>query len=1415
MRVLAVCSDQTAGYDPQKEGKRSLADNPTADNSNVSASEVIGLVTTDAGIIADWIASDVAGDAVNVIFGTYQSGHRVADALKATGVTVSVLIADEAHRTAGLPRNRARDKSKREKADKPLRDFALCHDNDAFPARYRVYQTATPRVYGPEKVTSNRAEDWIVRSMDDETIFGVDLFRKSYVDAVRNGWLADYRIIAIGINDPAAYERANALANENPGKGRNPLTTSDYLRGLAFAMAMGGATRATKDDGSPINIKSCIAFLNTVDKSKTMAQMLQTDDVREWLAQWLNDNAPEVTAARYELEHVDASSNVTARDNAKNNLANAAADDAPPHGVTNVGIFGEGTDSPTLSAVAFLEQRKSPIDVIQAVGRAMRTAPGKQYGYIICPILIPPNADPEEWLKTSNQSEWPELGQILLALRAHDSRIEDELEDLLQLHLPKSPMWVHTFIAIGNEDLKIDYYEHAGGPGTAQEDVRRILKDDTPSGEVTEVASEVLARGDWPADGDEEPTQVITGKRTGEADGETELRIDSVPRDKADKGHDRGPVNPDKLAKLAEEMLNERAGTKVSSSPKEGRKRPTRAERTIQQALNLLEWDENANAIKMNLLARSGLTSDRVTRDLNLLEAGIKEAAHHLHQDDLRPVLDRHFGLDNLKPNKDKPRADGVTIGALLMMNAAMLHQRIANGRWMSRVDDLLAVANRTNVVEAIKRQWNAIISRDFKPVVQPALDVIHTVEDTGKLSGLERALRHLASEAARIAETYADMGADHAGPLFNRVMGDQSSDGAFFTRPTAASLLARLALDAAETSNTDWTSPETWKRNRTVDLACGSGTLLAAVLTDMKRRAREQGASQAALGDLHKLAVEETIHGLDINPVSLQLAASRLTAGNHDIAFRRMGLHLMPYGPTEGDTRHVAAGSLELLSQSRVVGDRGTLIADQEVGSSEVWNTTPAASSDDPELEDAVDAATGARIVIMNPPFTNRTKMGEKFADDDRDELRCRVDALRNWLLDLDSDAAGLGDKGSIGPMFHALADRCVHATGGVLALVGPTISFSSPANLKWRKELARRFHVHTIVTCHDLANSHMAEGTKGEHHSLIVLRRHSTEAMPTTRKIALDRFPYSEAQVEELHRAILACDRNAGGMLADGWGEVSQWHSERIADGDWTSGIWRSPELANARHEFSTAEELNTMGNEGLLPRQMPLHATAGYERSGTDVLGSFPVVGGAGVDDHTCIRATANQWWKYVGHQGTRIGSSEDMTEHPLSGKEGRLLVTEAQGSRSARLTAMASNEPLLGRNWQPVANVKSNVAKGLAVFLNSTPGRIQLMSNAGRSVSFPYYREAGIRSISVPPLHHTNAIDRLAACWEATRDKVVFRYDEGECEVRQIWDEAVSEAMGGKGIWSKKNLERLRKLLHREPHVCGKPYGHYST
>ena len=415
IRAIAVCSDDTAGSGSD------LSADPTLDISQTSASEVKGLVTTDPSIISEWMDEVAKGqNQIGVIFSTYQSSHQIETALANSNRELSTVVADEAHRTAGLRRI--------PKLEKKLRDFTVCHDEGRFPAKFRVYQTATPRVYNLGE-HSKKNNNWVVRTMDDQAVFGVELYRKSYVDAVTNKWLSDYRIIALGVNDQDALDTANNMAAESDNK----LSVTNSLRGLALALVMGGALRK-----SGTIVASSINFVNTIKKSKEMTRLLESQEVRDWVQDRLEEAKIEEAVANYRLEHLDAKSKVAAREEAKARLA--AGTEADPHGIINVGIFGEGTDAPSLSAVGFLEARKSPVDVIQAVGRVMRRSPGKERGYIICPIVIPPGNDAETWLRNSGPEDgWRELGQILVALRAHDSRIEDELSDLLEIYIPSPP----------------------------------------------------------------------------------------------------------------------------------------------------------------------------------------------------------------------------------------------------------------------------------------------------------------------------------------------------------------------------------------------------------------------------------------------------------------------------------------------------------------------------------------------------------------------------------------------------------------------------------------------------------------------------------------------------------------------------------------------------------------------------------------------------------------------------------------------------------------------------------------------------------------------------------------------------------------------------------------------------------------
>jgi len=764
MRAIAVCSDVTAGSGSD------LSSDPTLDVGQTSASEVKGLVTTDPDTIVKWM-DEIANrkDRIGIIFSTYQSSHQISDALlKAQSIReLSVVIADEAHRTAGL--------RKIPKLEQKIRDFTVCHSDHFFPARFRIYQTATPRVYNLGQ-NSRKNDKYIVRDMDDQTVFGVELYRKSYVDAVKNQWLSDYRIIALGVNDKAAYGAANAMAADSDNK----LSVTNSLRGLVLALVMGGFLRR-----SDTVIRSSINFVNTIKKSKEMIRLLQDGPVREWVKQQLEKNGITESVAEYRLEHLDAKSRVSAREEAKARLAAATEED--PYGIINVGIFGEGTDAPSLSAVGFLEARKSPIDVIQAVGRVMRRSPNKKRGYIICPIVIPRGIDAETWLRNSAPEDgWKELGQILVALRAHDSRIEDELMHLMNIYTPSPPESVVTMVTLGRTGNQAEYYYHQGKPNQVAHDVESKLKGDTePEGKFNR-----LAQVDQPYE--PEPERIVSGRLN--VDGSTELREDGIQRDKPKADGTPGPINIPKSKKQGREMLNGKAGRIIRRSRNDSK--PKKRKGIQEVFVNELFSYADSAGISVNLLEKSGLVHDRPKRDVNILRDSIRDATKYLRRDELESVLDRHFRLDALDVEKRKKQADGCTIASLLLMNACLLHQRIAMGRWLSKIYELDVVKSKVDPATILHRQWNAITRHDFLPVMVPAIEIIEVVRDSDRLDGLNRALRHLVAEAERIAESYADLGADHAGPLFNEVMGNQASDGAFFSRPPIASLLARLSLD-------------------------------------------------------------------------------------------------------------------------------------------------------------------------------------------------------------------------------------------------------------------------------------------------------------------------------------------------------------------------------------------------------------------------------------------------------------------------------------------------------------------------------------------------------------------------------------------------------------------------------------------
>ena len=193
------------------------------------------------------------------------------------------------------------------------------------------------------------------------------------------------------------------------------------------------------------------------------------------------------------------------------------------------------------------------------------------------------------------------------------------------------------------------------------------------------------------------------------------------------------------------------------------------------------------------------------------------------------------------------------------------------------------------------------------------------------------------------------------------------------------------------------------------------------------------------------------------------------------------------------------------------------------------------------------------------------------------------------------------------------------------------------------------------------------------------------------------------------------------------------------------------------------------------------------------------TFPVLASKGADGQQRIEAVPDAWWEWT-----------EPGEPPILKKAGCLLVTMGQRSSTARLTAVASDSRYVGQGWMPVQGLNAKQAKALAVFLNSTPGRLLIMRQPGKKLDFPFYNPAAWIRTPIPDVDDDHIVSTLAACWEDTRTEVVPQFRDGYTVIRRRWDIAVCDAMG----WDIEEVAHLGELLAREPRVRGVAYGQWK-
>ena len=280
------------------------------------------------------------------------------------------------------------------------------------------------------------------------------------------------------------------------------------------------------------------------------------------------------------------------------------------------------------------------------------------------------------------------------------------------------------------------------------------------------------------------------------------------------------------------------------------------------------------------------------------------------------------------------------------------------------------------------------------------------------------------------------------------------------------------------------WLDESNWNSLRVFDPACGSGTLLVAMLDAIKQRIAKAGGSPEFIRRFHRKAVEDLITGADINQTSLQLAGCQLTLGDPSITYESINLHNMRYGlirsgyegiegiaPTPENTR---VGTVELLNDERIVSTKNELGMHHD--SNEGAKLSLIVDSEKTDLADKLSDKPPT-FVVMNPPYTPYRDIGAKFTKDIQSAMRERMKRL--WEQKSQDLPVLQNKKTVIAILFEALALELTKDNNGVMAMVRAGAMLVAANSLSLRQDLASTVHVDYILTCHEPRNMNMSWDT------------------------------------------------------------------------------------------------------------------------------------------------------------------------------------------------------------------------------------------------------------------------------------------------------------------------------------------------
>jgi superfamily II DNA or RNA helicase len=391
---LCVCSDESAGKPEQDEA--------------VAYTHELGVpCITNPKEIASWLKKH--RDGRRIIFTTYQSGESVAAAARATRTTFDLGLMDEAHKTTG-------------RTDKVFSH--LLWDENVKVER-RLFMTATERRY--------RGESDEIVSMEDAEVYGETFDLLSFKEALDADppILCDYEVLTLVVRHSEVAKLIATRAFVQPDKG-------DWRDIDAETLASVVALRRAM---LRYPIHHAISFHKSIKRAQ---QFKEHQDV-------LGEADP--SSGTLETFHVSARVPTSERARVLDQFIRSKRSL-----VTNARCLTEGVDVPGIDCVMFADPRQSTVDIVQATGRALRTARGKKKGYVIVPLLVDDGASPEE---VAESSAFKSVVAVLRALGSNDERIIEYFKSIAGRARPQGDLIHFEFTEQVAEPIDITDFAQA------------------------------------------------------------------------------------------------------------------------------------------------------------------------------------------------------------------------------------------------------------------------------------------------------------------------------------------------------------------------------------------------------------------------------------------------------------------------------------------------------------------------------------------------------------------------------------------------------------------------------------------------------------------------------------------------------------------------------------------------------------------------------------------------------------------------------------------------------------------------------------------------------------------------------------------------------------------------------------------